>query len=320
MQAFPVSASESGARLDRFVQGLLPGLSRRDIRTLIAEQRIFCNGQPASKGRILAAGDRVELVAPCGALSGGTVPPDPGVRFEVLFEDPFLVAAAKPPGLSMHPLRPGEMGTLANGLVSRYPEMQGVGFGPLEPGLLHRLDRETSGIVLAARRADAFQRLRVQFENRRVIKIYLAVAHGCPPARGVIDRAIASRGRRNSRVWVEEDGRASRRVRHVRAAQTRFRVVRASARFSLVRLLMTTGARHQLRAHLAWIGHPVAGDRLYGGEGLLGGGAGDVPERHLLHASELRLLHPGDGRRLRLRCPLPRDFQDFLRECSLAPD
>ena len=317
MRRLPVPPSKAGIRLDRYLQELFPGLSRQDVQDLIRDQRVFCNGQPGKKGRILAEGDCLDLV-PGVARSAGEVRPDPEVRLEVLFEDSFLVGLAKPPGMSMHPLRGGGLGTLANGLVHCYPEMQGVGFSPREPGLVHRLDRETSGIVLAARRAEAFEQLRLQFAQGRVTKIYLAVVHGSPSPGGVVNRAIGSRGRRSSRVGVAGNGKPRRPLRHLRPAETRFQVVRAVDRFSVVRLTMATGARHQLRAHLAWIGHPVVGDRLYGAPGGLSGGTGEGPGRHLLHAAELRFFHPDDGRAMRLRCPLPADFQEFLERSGLA--
>ncbi len=304
-------------RLDRFVARVLPGLSRREIRHWFETGGIFLNDRPARKGTILEAGDVVRIRRPPDLPAERRIPPDPAVPLRVLYEDPFFVAVEKPAGIPSHPLRPGEKGTAANGLVARYPEMEGIGFSWREPGLLHRLDRETSGILLAARRPSAFEKLRGQFQQGRVKKVYLAVVLGSPEADGgVISLPLGARGRRSSRVNVlspEDEPRPG--LRWSSPAETRYRVLRRYRGYALVRLSMTGGVRHQLRAHMASLGHPIAGDRIYGSAA----GAAESPAipRHLLHAAEIRLFHPSDGRPLRIRSPLPGDFRAFLR--SLEP-
>ena len=243
--------------------------------------------------------------------------PDASFPLQILFEDTFLVAVAKPSGLSTYPLQNGEKGTVANALAAQYPEMQGIGFSIREPGLLHRLDKETSGVLLAARSAFSFEQLRIQFEQERVVKIYKAVVQGRPASRGMIDKPIGSRTRRSNRVEVVGGQEPAHGVRGLRPAETRYRVIRSGERYSLVHLRMTTGARHQLRAHLSFLGHPVAGDRLYG-SGSSGPPGETKPTRHLLHAAEIRFFHPEQGRTVRIRCPLPGDFQDFLNAHGLV--
>jgi 23S rRNA pseudouridine1911/1915/1917 synthase len=301
-------------RIDRFVKDRLPGLSRREILHGFEEHGILCNGRPSRKGRLLAAGDRVEVRIPVGAAESGVVP-EPDLPLRVLWEDPILAAVDKAAGVPTHPLREGERGTLVNALIARYPEMAAIGFSRREPGILHRLDRDTSGVLLAARTASAFERLRVEFEQGRVVKVYFAVVHGRPDPEGLVSRPLAGRGRRARRVEVLRSDRGGRGLRGCIPAETRFRVARCYPGYALVRLSMTTGARHQLRAHMAFIGHPVVGDSVYGTEP---GGPLSVPApgRHLLHAAELGFFHPLEGRPIRVRSPMPADMRSFLRRLS----
>jgi 23S rRNA pseudouridine1911/1915/1917 synthase len=302
-----VVAAQAGVRIDRFVKDRIPELSRREIVCWIQERGVLLNGRPVKKGAILCEGDRVDLRIPA-ASSGGGIVPEPDLPLRILREDPALVAVDKPPGMAAHPLRAEEKGTVANGLLGRYPEMEGVGFSSREPGILHRLDRDTSGVLLAARTGAAFERLRVEFEQGRVIKVYFAVVYGRPDPEGVVDRPVAARGRRARRVEVVREDGGARGLRGTSPAETHFRVVRAYQGFSFVRLRMKTGARHQLRAHMAYLGHPVAGDSIYGpDEGLR-------PGRHLLHAAELRFFHPLKGKQVQIRSPLPGDMRSFLKK------
>ena len=306
-----VEVGQAGTRIDRFVKDRFPELSRREIVFWIQEQGILCNGRPVKKGAILRDGDRVEIRVPFGSTET-TVVPEPDLGLRVLREDSLLVAVDKPPGMPTHPLHAGERGTVANGLVALYPEMEGVGFSPREPGILHRLDRDTSGVLLAARTGSAFERLRVEFEQGRVVKVYYAVVHGRLAPEGVISRPVASRGRRARRVEVVRDELGARGLRGCIPAETHYSVVRAYRGFSFVRLRMTTGARHQLRAHMAFLGNPVVGDQVYG-RTPRAGRPSRQPQRHLLHAAELRFFHPLQGKPIKIRSPLPADFRSFLK-------
>jgi 23S rRNA pseudouridine1911/1915/1917 synthase len=260
---------------------------------------------------ILREGDRVDLRIPLESKGGGIVP-EPDLPLAILWEDPLLVAVDKAPGMSTHPLHTGERGTVANGLIARYPEMEGVGFSPREPGVLHRLDRDTSGVLLAARKSSAFERLRLEFEQGRVFKSYFAIVHGRPEPQGVIDQPVASKARRGRRVQVLRDPFPRRGLRRGSPAETHFRVIRYARGFAFVRLRMTTGARHQLRAHMAFLGHPVVGDSVYGSPPETSP-PGHEPVRHLLHAAELSFFHPSDGKPTRIRAPLPADMRSFLK-------
>ncbi len=313
---YRVSAPEAGLRLDRFLKDRIPGASRKEILAWIEAGRVRCRGKAAHKGIRLREGDQVEAELPA-VDDREPVFPEPGLPLRVLREDAWLVAVDKPPGLPAHPLRTGERGTLANRLVAAYPEMQGVGYSKREAALLHRLDRDTSGVLLAARTPSAFEQLRDQFEQQRVIKIYTAVVLGRPETRGNISLPIGSRGRQARKVVVFQEPMPRRQLRKLSPAETAYSVVRSSGSHSFVRLRMSTGARHQLRAHMAHLGHPVAGDPLYGPGKNAGKRPEKVPPRQLLHASEIRFFHPEDGREVKIRCPLPEDFRAFLKEYGM---
>jgi len=260
----------------------------------------------------------VEVDLPSAPGVGGLLP-DLAAELPVLWEDPWLVAVVKPAGVATHPIRTGETGTLAQALVARYPEMEGVGFSRREPGLLHRLDRGTSGVLLAARTASAFESLRDQFAQQRVVKIYLAVVSGCPEAAdGTVSFPLGSRGRRARRVVAVRSRRGPSGLRSVHRAETAYRLLRRGEACSLLRLVMRSGVRHQIRAHMGALGHPVVGDRLYGPEEDPPAAWALPPARHLLHAAEVRFFHPEDGREMRIRCPLPEDFRSFLRRQGLT--
>jgi len=315
--SFLVSEQEAGLRVDRFLRLKLPDAARSEVLSWCASGLVRSRGRPLRKGDRLPAGGCVEVEGPPPGDAGPVVP-EPEGRLQVLWEDGWLAAVAKPAGMATHPLRQGETGTVANALVARYPEMQGVGYSALEPGVLHRLDRDTSGVLLAARTAPAFDRMREGFARRRVVKIYLAAVWGCPAPEGVVSLAIGSRGRRSQRVVTGAGTRAPGGVRSLHPAETSYRLVRAGEQCSLVRAVMRTGVRHQIRAHMAALGHPVVGDRLYGPPPVSASPRDPSFGRHLLHASEIRFSHPGDGRELRIRCPLPDDFREFLRARGLA--
>ncbi len=315
--SYQVSPQEAGMRLDRFLLDKIPGTTRRDILAWIGSGRVRCEGQPSRKGVRLRSGGRVDVDLP-RVRGCENVVPDPDLDLEVLREDPSLVAVAKPPGRPVHPLRAEERGTVANALVARYPEMQGIGYSAREPGLLHRLDRDTSGVLLAARTGAAFEQLRGQFEQQRVVKIYLAVVLGRPEAEGTVSLPIGSRGRRARKVEVSRDLSQRYPMRTLYPAETSYRLVRSGEHCSLVRLVMRTGVRHQIRAHLGHLGHAVAGDGLYGPGPEDGPGWVPRPPRYLLHASEIRFHHPEDGSETRIRCPLPGDFRAFLRAQGLG--
>jgi 23S rRNA pseudouridine1911/1915/1917 synthase len=283
-----VGAARAGRRLDTLVVEAHEGLSRAGARRLFDDGRVRVVGadgrrRRASKGEVALGGDVIEIDVADSELVPAAQP-DRELELEVVFENDHLVVVNKAAGVPSAPLRPGERGTVANALVARYPEMEGVGYHPREPGLCHRLDNGTSGLLMAARSSEAFDRLRTALRRGSIDKRYLLL---CPaPAlddEGVIDVALAqSRGDRR-RVQICADAAEARRV-GARPALTHYRVVRRAADVAVVEARVPSAFRHQVRAHFAAIGHPLLGDLLYGAEP-------PDPEsgltRHALHASHL---------------------------------
>jgi len=304
-QSAEVTAGEAGLRLDVYLVRALPGTSRRLADRLIREGRVLLNDRPARKGCFLAEGDRVSL--PVVYSQTMQVDPEPDLPLTVLYEDRDVLVVEKPAGIHTHPLVPGEKGTLAGALVARYPGISRVGFSMREPGVLHRLDKGTSGALLVARNAHAFEHLRRQFAEGRVEKIYLAVVHGRTPKRGSIELALVKSGPRGEKMMAVEPEQARRAKAW--PAQTRFRTLEARAGFSLCEVKIRTGARHQVRVHLAHIGHPVAGDAMYGAspapEDRL------IPDRHLLHAWKISFDHPRNPGRIHVKSEMPVDMKAF---------
>ena len=293
MAALTLTVGADAVRLDTFLRGALPAMSRRLVRRLIAEGAVCVNGRPAAKGVRVAPGDRVTLPD-----LPATITPEPGLALAVLHEDDALVALDKPGGMPGHALDPRQRGTAAAFLLARYPEMADVG-DPLAPGLVHRLDSGTSGLLVAARTRAAHCALRAALRARAVEKRYLAWVAGDASA---LDGARVA-------LPLAHDPRDRRRMlpatAGVRAwpAETRLAIVAAGRERSLVEATILTGVTHQVRVHLAARGHPVLGDVLYGGAP-----AGLPRGRHALHAAGLTLPHPTDGRPLSLSALLPADL------------
>jgi 23S rRNA pseudouridine1911/1915/1917 synthase len=237
-------------------------------------------------------------------FQGAALRPNPVLAVPVLYEDGALVAIDKPPGMPSHALRAHESDTAANFLLAHDAKLATVGKSPLEPGIVHRLDTDTSGVLLAARTAAAYHALRRQFSSHQVTKEYFAVVHGDVASAGEVRTPIGRDGRDRRRMRVcATAGRASA----ARPALTSYRPVERFGTHTLLAVKIRTGVMHQIRVHLASIGHPVAGDRLYGPHAVPG-----EPARHMLHASRLGFTHPVTGRSLRVSSPLPADFAEFL--------
>lgn len=269
--SFRLDATADGQRVDRLVAELLP-TTRAEARELCAAGAVRLDGRRVRKGARARAGATLEIHLEAGPL----VVPEPELPLDVRLERADLVVVSKPAGMPTVPLTRGERGTLAGALLARYPEMLGVGHGPREPGVVHRLDTQTSGLIVAARDPETFERLVDGLRRGLLKKRYLAVVagHGLPDA-GHIDRPLCPDPREYGRVMV-----AGEDAPYQHPARTTYRVVARGPRFALVELEAPRAFRHQIRVHLAAIGHPIAGDRLYGGPA-----APALGERHALHAS-----------------------------------
>ncbi len=297
----PPSAS---GRLDRALADAL-GLGRAAVK------RAFSLGEVRVRGRRARASDPAEPGLPVEIdVDGPAGPPvpEPSAPLRVLAESPRALVVDKPAGMAVYPLAPGEGGTLANAVVARYPECSGASPAAREGGAVHRLDLETSGCVAFARDREAWDFLQAQLRGREAQKRYLALAVGRLAAGGVCSVPLAQRG---GRVVPAPDELALDRLEgkgfRPRPAETHFEVVERFRDHTLLDVRLVTGVMHQIRAHLAYLGHPVAGDALYGGA------AAALPglSRHFLHAARLSLEAPGGGR-LEAESPLPPALRSVL--------
>jgi len=298
-----VPADAPSERLDKAVAKLF-GISRGRAMEWIADDRVRVDGKRAPKGALAPPGSRISVQRP----PPDQPVPEPDLLIRIVHADAHLVVADKPAGMPSHPLKPGETGTAANALVGRFPELAQVGPSPREGGLVHRLDTDTSGLLLAARTDAAHAMLRAQFSARTVEKRYLALAAGEIHAGGEIAVPLLHDPRDSRRMQAASD-LAYAEEHEARAAVTRFEPVERRGGFTLLDVEIPTGVMHQIRAHLAFIGHPLAGDSLYGGP--------ELPElsRHFLHAARLAFAHP-DGSRPRYESPLPPDLAGVLRRLA----
>lgn len=298
-----VPASLDGERVDRAV-ALLTGWSRNDVQRLVDAGDVLVGGRPVGKSRRLRTGEVVEVLA----APPPDAPPaaDPGVVPVVRFEDADVVVIAKPTGLVVHPGAGHEGGTLVNGLLARYPEIASVG-DPFRPGIVHRLDRDTSGLLVVARSARAYASLVRQLSQRSVERRYLALVWGrLASPRGLVDAPIGRSESRRTRMAVRDAGKEARTEYEVRA-------VFDDPVCSLLECRLQTGRTHQIRVHLAAIGHPVVGDATYGGA------RDPIPcPRPFLHAATLAFDHPVTGERLRFEEPLPDDLRAVLDARSVS--
>jgi len=293
-------------RLDRALADAL-GLGRAAVKEAFQLGRVRVEGRRARAADPAREGLRVVI-----EVEGAAGPPAPetGVPLRVLAESPRWVVVDKPPGVPTHPLRPGERGTLAGAVAARYPECASASADAREGGAVHRLDAGTSGCVLFARDRGAWEALRGALSRREVEKAYRALVAGRVEAGGVCSVPLAQLGGRS--VAVPDPARLPARAGAPRPAETLYEPVRAFERHTLLEVRIPTGAMHQIRAHLAWLGHPVAGDVEYGGE------AAALPglSRQFLHAGRLGFQRP-EGGRAEVESPLPPDLEEVL--ARLAP-
>lgn len=293
-----------GERLDRIV-ALLAGVSRSEAVTLIATGGVLVDGRPASAGKARLLAGQTVTIDP-DLLPGVEIPgPDPEVEVPIHHVDADVIVVDKPVGLVVHPGAGNPTGTLVNGLLALFPEIAEIG-DPMRPGIVHRLDAGTSGLLVVARSTRAHEALSAALARRAVHRRYLALVWGWPPQpTGVIDAPLGRDPRDPLRRAVVVDGKAAR---------TRFEVVTRYSRpteLALVSFELDTGRTHQIRVHAAAIGHSVVGDATYGG---------DRPRlsapRPLLHATELAFAHPATGVEMRFEAPVPPDMAAVLDQCS----
>jgi len=310
-RSWVVPAHLNDIRLDTFARHCLHHLSRREIEQAIRAKLFLINGRVGRKGDLLSGGD-VLVFAGSKQWSALHPLPDSDLDVSIIYEDSTILALDKPAGIATHGFSGRDTDTLANFLLAKRPNLVSVGQSRWEPGLVHRLDRETSGLVLVAKTQSAFEQLRSQFRRRQIKKIYKALVWGVSLTQGVIDFPLAhdARDKRRMRVSTRLTQKSTQRKW---SAMTRYRMLGHSSGFSWLEIEMTTGVTHQIRVHLAAIGHAIVGDSLYGATATETFGL----ERHFLHASSLEFRHPDDGRIVKLNAELPSDLRAVLKRLKL---
>ena len=296
---FIVKETDAGARLDRFLANSANEFSRSRIQALIRDGFVTVNGAAPRARDIVRSGDRIVLVEP--PVQAIDLVPEK-IALSVLFEDDDLIVINKPAGISVHPGAGRKRGTLVNALLSHCKNLSGIG-GKERPGIVHRLDKETSGCLAVAKNDFAHLELSRQFAARTVDKIYLALVAGKVHGKaGTIVAPIARHRVHRKKMAIAREGG--------REARTDFKVVRCGGEASLLECRLHSGRTHQIRVHLQHLGHPILGDVVYGGRR-----ARTFP-RQMLHAWKLGLDHPRTKKRMHFEAPLPEDFKRAMSEVS----
>ena len=310
-QTYHIQTDHSGKRLDQFLMGTIEGVSRTYLQKLIRDGAVTVNDKISKQPSwTLRSGDRVCLTIP-NSRPLETLQPE-SIPLDILYEDNHLIVLNKPAGMLVHPASSVNVGTLVNALLAHCTDLSGIG-GVERPGIVHRLDKDTSGVLVVAKTDVVHRELSVQFEKHTITRQYVAVMCGIPAeVTGTIDAQIArSRRDRRRMTTVENNGRH---------AVTHYQVLESYHKFSLVQLTLETGRLHQIRVHMQHIGHPVAGDTIYGGEQRALNDADTLPVKHALiqlkrqalHARTLQFEHPVTHERMIFSAPKPADMQRLV--------
>lgn len=324
-ESLVIDEAATGMRLDLFLAGhfstVAPfgaGLSRSEIQRLIGEGQIILNGKKTKASARIRRSDRIDI---CFVPPHDSKIASEELPLEILYEDGDCIVVNKVAGMTVHPAAGHWSGTLVNALLHHCPDIEGIG-GTRRPGIVHRLDKDTSGVMIVAKNRGAYQSLVSQFKNRTVEKEYIALAWGnMTPDKGVIDRPIGRHGSDRKRMSSKYFSGKSRQALTEWAVEERFTLEskgRVHPWISLLRLRPRTGRTHQIRVHLADFDHPLVGDRIYckrrkiTGKDFSADSVVDSFPRHALHAERLTVHHMRTGQRMQFIAPLPRDLTDLL--------
>jgi len=303
--SFTVSESDAGTRLDAYLVAHINRWSRARLQRLIDAGDVLVNSKPGKASYKVSANDQIEVEL--------TPPPESNftpenIPLDIVFEDDRIIVINKPPGLVVHPAAGVHSGTLANGLAFHFQQLSNA--GSIRPGIVHRLDKDTSGLLVVAKTESDHENLTDQFRAREVFKSYVALVYGVVKQQsGAIEQPIARDPRNRTRMAIVAGGRG---------ALSMFKIRRSYDAFTLLDVELKTGRTHQIRVHLSWLKHPVVGDDVYGS-----GRENNVQDvqlrarirklnRHFLHAEQLRFRHPHTGEEMRFAAPLPAELTQFL--------
>jgi 23S rRNA pseudouridine1911/1915/1917 synthase len=312
-KVFLGTAEDAGKRLDQYLAGRLTETSRARIQRLVSAKKVLVNGVPAKPSLRLRGAEQITILGAIESPALRAIPEE--IPLDIVYQDQDLAVVNKPAGMMVHAGAGAtedhrNRGTLVNALLHRFGQLSALG-GELRPGIVHRLDKATSGLIVVAKNDPSHRKLAAQFARRQVKKAYLALVHGwIEPDRGTITKSIHRDRVRRTRMTTRRPGG--------REAITRYSVeqrIRGDyGKFTFLRLEIDTGRTHQIRVHLASLGHPVVGDTLYGAPREIAKKRGRAISlaRNFLHAAQLQLAHPRTGESLAFSLPLPRELSEFL--------
>jgi len=312
-KAFVVAPDEANRRLDQFLAVQLAETSRARVQQLIKEQKVLVEGKPAKASLRLSAGEKIQVlgnptIAPLRAIAED-------IPLEIVYEDEDLAVIDKPAGMTVHAGAGAtederNRGTLVNALLHHFRNLSSVG-GDLRPGIVHRLDKSTSGLILVAKNDVAHRKLAAHFAGREIKKAYIALVHGAMKAeKGTIKSSISRDRIRRTRMTTRGTG-GREAVSHYVVTK---RIKSKFGKFTLLEVKIDTGRTHQIRVHLASLGHPVVGDALYGAPREMGSRNSRVSlARNFLHAAELQFVHPRTGEMMKFARPIPEELEALIK-------
>jgi 23S rRNA pseudouridine1911/1915/1917 synthase len=315
-----VGEEGQGQRLDQFLVSQLPDTSRARVQQLITQEKALVNGKPARPSLHLRGGERIEILGDVERPPLRAIPEE--IPLDIVYEDDDLAVINKPSGMMVHAGAGAtdderNRGTLVNALLHRFGAMSGIG-GELRPGIVHRLDKETSGLIVVAKNDIAHRKLAAEFSGRRVKKTYTALVHGWPKNdKGTVASSISRDAVRRTRMTTRRSGGRDA-ITHYEVQK---RIASDFGKFSLLKVRIDTGRTHQIRVHMSSLGHPVVGDALYGAPREVRAKSG-LPlslNRNFLHASELQFAHPRSQNVLSFSCPIPEQLSNFLQLVETNP-